>query len=647
MNKTLSTLAFIAIVSVCGYAQQKEKDSIKVNKLEEVVISDTKFPLSKDKSGKVITTISQEDIQKKAGQSLASILSTVAGIEINGNQSANGKNFGTYIRGGNNQQVLIILDGVPVTDASGINFEYDLRLLPIDQIESIEIMKGAASTLYGSGAATGIINIKLKKATTKNIEARAYVNIGSNNTASNSNVNAQDFNQGFSLNGTLNKFTYMASLNSTETNGMSQIAESTPGLNYDFDRFSRLNYTTKLGYKFSNHFLIDALGQFNKIYNGYDFPFDNTGTNDTPFNKTKSEQYQIGFSPKVYFENGEIILNTTYSKTQRMYDEWNSYTTTVDHSTYEARSVNMDLYSKYKLNKELFLVGGFHYQFHDMKTDTPYSSLESESTKFIMLDPYLTANYNSTFGLNVIAGGRLNHHSAYGNQWVYTINPSYHFKTNIPLKIVSSISTAYVTPSLYQLYSEYGNTSLTPEKDCTIETGFEIQLVSKKISLNTVGFYREQSNTIGFDASYHYANIAGNNNAKGIEVNTLFQINSKIKLNANYTFTQVEEQLNRLIPKHKINVLLDYTATNRLFFNTSYQYVDARNDAYYDGTLYAVVPTKLAAYKLFNFLTRYVVIKDRLTVFGTVTNIFNEDFVENIGYSTRGRNFKVGIDLVF
>ena len=182
MNKTLSTLAFIAIVSVCGYAQQKEKDSIKVNKLEEVVISDTKFPLSKDKSGKVITTISQEDIQKKAGQSLASILSTVAGIEINGNQSANGKNFGTYIRGGNNQQVLIILDGVPVTDASGINFEYDLRLLPIDQIESIEIMKGAASTLYGSGAATGIINIKLKKATTKNIEARAYVNIGSNNT---------------------------------------------------------------------------------------------------------------------------------------------------------------------------------------------------------------------------------------------------------------------------------------------------------------------------------------------------------------------------------------------------------------------------------------------------------------------------------
>ena len=111
MNKTLSTLAFIAIVSVCGYAQQKEKDSIKVNKLEEVVISDTKFPLSKDKSGKVITTISQEDIQKKAGQSLASILSTVAGIEINGNQSANGKNFGTYIRGGNNQQVLIILDG--------------------------------------------------------------------------------------------------------------------------------------------------------------------------------------------------------------------------------------------------------------------------------------------------------------------------------------------------------------------------------------------------------------------------------------------------------------------------------------------------------------------------------------------------------
>ena len=77
--------------------------------------------------------------------------------------------MGLYIRGGRNHQVLILIDGIPVTDASGISLSYDLRLLPVEQIESIEIMKGASSTLYGSGASTGVINITLKKAGKKAI----------------------------------------------------------------------------------------------------------------------------------------------------------------------------------------------------------------------------------------------------------------------------------------------------------------------------------------------------------------------------------------------------------------------------------------------------------------------------------------------
>ena len=179
MKKTVRAVAILAMLSTCAYAQVQ--DSTNVNQLKEVVLSDTKFAQSKEKSGKVIELITVEDLNKKSGQSLATVLSQVAGVEINGNQSANGKNLGYYIRGGRNRQVLIVIDGVPVTDASGISMEYDLRLLPIDQVERIEIMKGAGSTLYGTGAATGVINITLKKATKKEIQGNAYVNIGSNN----------------------------------------------------------------------------------------------------------------------------------------------------------------------------------------------------------------------------------------------------------------------------------------------------------------------------------------------------------------------------------------------------------------------------------------------------------------------------------
>ena len=296
MKKTVKAVAILALLNTCVYAQ--EVDSTKVNQLKEVVVSDTKFAQSKEKSGKVIEVITAKDLEKKSGQSLANVLSQVAGVEINGNQSVNGKNLGYYIRGGKNRQVLILIDGIPVTDASGISFEYDLRLLPVEQVERIEIMKGAASTLYGTGAATGVINITLKKSTKKEIEGNAYVNIGSNNTADNHKYNGQDFNQGLSVNGNFKKINYFAGFNSTETKGMSQIA----GENYETDSFSRQNILAKLGFKTNEKLTLDFFGNYDKIKNDYDFTFDNTGFNDTPANVTTSEQVRFGFSPKYKYK---------------------------------------------------------------------------------------------------------------------------------------------------------------------------------------------------------------------------------------------------------------------------------------------------------------------------------------------------------
>ena len=644
MNKNFIRFsACIALATTCGYAQVK--DSIKVKQLEEVVFSDTKFAQSKEKSGKVITKITASELQKKSGQTLASILNSVAGVEINGTQSANGKNLGYYIRGGKNQQVLIVIDGNPVTDASGINLEYDLRLLPIDQIESIEIMKGAASTLYGSGAATAVINITLKKSSKKQLQANAYFNIGSNNTATNHKYNGQDFNQGFSVNGTVKKVNYLASMNSTETKGMSQIAEPSPDSNYDKDRFSRINYLSKFGFKATEKWTLDFFGNYDKVNNDYDFPFDNTGSNDSYSNKSKTEQFRFGFSPKYTYAKGELHLNSNFTKLDREYQEFNSGNNGIDNSSYGSRSVTVDVFNKNNFSSNFYLITGTNYQFHDMKSETPYSSITKEGAKFNMIDPYFTGVFTSDFGLNVNAGARLNIHSQYGNQLVYNVNPSFNFGKEIPVKILASYSTAFVTPSLYQLYSEYGTATLKPEKNTTIESGLEVVLAQKKLTFNMVTFFREQNNSIGFDATYHYANVEGLNKAKGVETIVNYALSTKLNCSANYTFTQVDEALNRLIPKHKVNASIDFSATKRLFFNANYQYVDARHDAFFDGNTYAIVAAKLSSYQLLNALVKYELVKDRLTIFGNITNILNQDFVENIGYSTRGRNFKLGLNI--
>jgi vitamin B12 transporter len=648
MKKTVKISAFFALVYTCVLAQ--EKDSLSINPLKEVVISDTKFTLKKEKSGKVIEVITADDLAKKSGQSLATVLSQVAGVEINGNQSANGKNLGYYIRGGKNRQVLIMIDGIPVTDASGINIEYDLRLLPVEQVERIEVMKGAASTLYGTGAATGVINITLKKSAKKEIQGNAYVNIGSNNTSENKKYNGQDFNQGISVNGEVKKVNYFAGFNSTETSGMSQIAEPV-GTKYEEDRFSRQNAIAKLGFKATEKLTLDFFGNYDRIKNGYDFAFDNTGFNDTDVNETTSEQVRFGFSPKYKYNKGEFVLNSGFTKIKRDYNELNSWTNTTDYSLYESRSVILDGFNKYNFNNELALIVGANYQFHDMLSQTPFATIENEAAKYNILDGYTTLVYNSSFGLNVNAGVRLNTHSQYGNNVVYNINPSYNFKTSFPLKVLASYSTAFITPSLYQLYSEYGNSDLNPEENATVEAGFETELLNKKIKLSAVGFYRDQNDAIDFfynpdTFEAYYVNVDGKSKAKGVETTVSVALTEKLSLNGNYTFTQVDKVLDRLIPKHKVNASIDFQPTKRTLLNLNYQYLDARNDAFYNGTTFTVDTIQLGSYQLLNALAKYELIQNRLTVFGTVTNIFNEEFVENAGYSTRGRNFRLGVNIV-
>jgi vitamin B12 transporter len=124
-----------------------------------------------------------------------------------------------------------------------------------------------------------------------------------------------------------------------------------------------------------------------------------------------------------------------------------------------------------------------------MAQQDQYTDLQRTASKFNLLDPYFTLVYNSDKGLNINLGSRLNIHSEYGNQFLYTLNPSYAF-SKLPLKLIGSYSTAYITPSLYQLYGPYGNRLLTPEKNATAELGMETRFFSNACTLNAVGFYR-------------------------------------------------------------------------------------------------------------------------------------------------------------
>ncbi|WP_353169643.1 TonB-dependent receptor [Flavobacterium sp.] len=631
--------AYFTLVTSFALAQEQNLSKT----IQEIVISDTKFAQSKEKSGKIIEKITAKDLENKKGQTLAAVLSQVAGVEVAGSQSGTGKNLEYYIRGGRSRQVLIVIDGVPVTDASGIGFQYDLRLLPVEQIESIEIMKGAASTLYGSGAATGLINITLKKATKKEIEGTVYMNLGTQNTANQTKTNAQDFNQGFSVNGSKGRFSYLTSLNSTETKGISEAA----GTNFETDYFSRVNALQKIGIQFNSKFSIHAFTNYDRLKSS----FDGGNFTDETANISLSEQFRVGFTPKYKYTNGELNLVTGFTNLERHYDTYSSWSSSIEKSYYKSRSFSIDMFNKYNFSKSFFLILGTQFQFMDMQEETAYEYILNSQANFNVVDPYVTAVYYSNFGLNINVGARSNNHNVYGSHTTFNFNPSFSFHKT-PLRLIFSYSSAYITPSLYQLFSPYGNLNLKPEENTTIEAGFETTVLDKKVTLNTVGFYREQENTYDFftDSTSYESQYINNSNvviAKGMETTLSIKPISYFSINGNYTFTQVAEAQSKLIPKHKVNVSFDVDLTKKIHWNTQYQYVESRNDAYFDSITFATINTVLASYQVVNTNFSIDVVPNRLSIFTAITNILDKDFYENIGYSARGRNFKLGINFKF
>ncbi|MFM7430901.1 MAG: TonB-dependent receptor, partial [Flammeovirgaceae bacterium] len=140
---------------------QQSQDSIRT--LNEVVITGTKFELPVEKSGKFILRLSEQQLREQSGRNVGDLLNNLAGVQVDGNFGTPGSNLNYYVRGARNRQTLILLDGVPMNDPSGIDAFYDLRYVATDQLKNMEVMQGGLSTLYGSSAAAGVINIQTKE----------------------------------------------------------------------------------------------------------------------------------------------------------------------------------------------------------------------------------------------------------------------------------------------------------------------------------------------------------------------------------------------------------------------------------------------------------------------------------------------------
>lgn len=637
----------LIVAWLCALTSAYAQDLNQQQSLDSVFI-DSKTSLPRKNSGKVVTKITSEVLDRSTGKTLAQVINEFSGMEINGSRSNDGQNLGSFARGGRNRQVVIVIDGVQVNDPSQIANDFDLRLLSVQNIEQIEIVKGASSVLYGSGASTAVISITSKKFSEKPISGNFSTMIGSNKPEDVSNFKVEQFVNNAQIGGSLGKWFYDVSFQNRFTDGLSAVAAPDGEAQFESDVFNAFNLNAKLGYRFSKNFKINrffALDQFKSDFDNFDFA--------DADNLSESKQRRIGGNLQWQFKNSKFVFNDSYTRVERGI-------TSAFPSKFDSEFFAFDTYFQHRFNTSISATLGLNLTNSKMNSfSIPFGEtnfepiIQEDDANFTIVDPYLNVLYISNFGLNVNAGARFNTHSVYDNKLVYNINPSYNFKLKENnLKLLSSYSTAYITPSLFQIFDpSFGNEDLLPEENRTIEAGLEFTN-SKLLRVSVVYFNREEKNFIDFVTVNpdlfisQYQNIADLFTSSGVEVEFSNRFGNKIQLNANYTFTDTDTRFALRIPKHKVNASVLYMPSQKTTLSLAYQFNDSRGDQFFNPSTFASERITLSSFGITDFYVSHQ-LNNHVKFMFNLTNIFDKDYQEIFRFQTRGRNVSVGFQLSF
>lgn len=620
------------------------EDTSSSKQLDEVVITANKFQQKQSTTGKVVTVIDQATLQRLSGKTISEIINYQAGVFIAGANNNLGTNQDIYFRGAGTGNVLILIDGIPTGDPSQINNSFDINNITTGQVERIEILKGAQSTLWGSDATAGVINIITKKSGKKTITPIAEIAYGSYSTV-----------RGLAgINGKLDRFTYNATYHFTNSKGFSAAKDSTETAGFDQDKYDQNSLQVNLAYQLTSNWSVKGFYNYSK----YNAAIDDGAFSDDKNFTSKSSNDIKNISLNYKAGNTSIVFSNSYTKTTRnlLDDSLNEsgFSKAFSQSGYSGKSFVSDLYGNLRLFKSLSLVSGIQYLNQRSDQNGEYinsfgnfsSKLSGDSAKAENMSVYSSLLLSNVNGFNAEAGLRFNHHSVYGNNTTFTFNPSFSIDKNT--RVFLNISSGYRIPSLYQLYSEYGNKNLNPEQSGNYELGIQVSSHQKRSTFRLVVFKRDIHNLIVFytnPTTFESAYInRDKQNDFGFELESSIGIGKMSRWVTNVTYvdgegTEDKVKIKNLFrrPKFSLNSMLTAAPLKGLTVMPSLHVIGSRLKGIYDPG-----PNKMPGYYTLDLYAGYQ-FKKYLTFFTDFRNITNQQYADIPGFNSREFNLMAGI----
>jgi vitamin B12 transporter len=407
----------------------------------QVIVTATRTAETADATLAAVTVITREDIERLQPLSVADLILGSAGVAV-ANNGGLGKLTSVFLRGTNSDQVLVLIDGVKVGSATSGTTAFEN--LPVDQIERIEIVRGPRSSLYGSEAIGGVIQIFTRKgggATTPYFSA----GVGSYWTGKG--------NVGISGGGERGWFD--VSVADLETQGFNACrGTATAGcFTYEPDRDGYRNLSTSLhgGYRFDNGVEVDlhALRAEGKTQ------YDGTFVNETEFVQQVFGG-SVRFSP---LDPWRVTLSASEST-----DDEDNLLNGAFKSFFDTTRDTFSLQNDVALGKDHLATLGADVQDDRVGSDTAFTATSRENIGVF-------AQYQGTFGRSrVQLSARNDDSNQFGSNttgsaaWGLTLTES--------LRLTASYGTAFKAPTFNDLYDPFfGNPNLQPEKSQSAEVG--------------------------------------------------------------------------------------------------------------------------------------------------------------------------------
>ncbi len=606
-------------------SQQEVEDTL-AKSLDAVVVTATRFPKKISETGKVITVISKTELERSGGKDISQILNEQAGLVVNGANSNPGKDKSVFFRGTTTAYTVILINGVPVSDPTGIGGAFDLRMLPVEQVEKIEILKGAQSTLYGADAVAGVINIITKKGAGKAANFYGGFSAGNYNT----------FKTHAGLSGAMDGSSYNITFTHNETKGVAEAKDTNNtktfpkngmlanAVSIDFDGRVASGLHIKPFFRYSYFSGTYADGAFSPAQNRY-----------------RSTLLSGGSQVQYTFSKGSVTALFSYDEVGR------TYTSGFGITPFDGNKQTAEVFGHYNLGKHFQALAGFRHDRVMMKEPSP--AISDTTTR--MSSPFISLFLKNLGGFNLELGGRYNDHSQYGDNFTYSFNPSYLISENI--KVFANYGTAFKAPAISELFGQYGaNKNLKPERSNTFEAGVQASVIKEKLELRAVYFKRKIKDVIVYDASFVYTNY-NEQDDQGFELEPTVYVNKDITVKLFYAFVDGEVTTDNggkdttyfnLIrrPKHSLGANLGYQVSPTFFVSTNLRHSGKREDLFFNPSSFSNDPVTLDAYTLWDAYAEYSFAKKKLKVFAQVNNILDRDYYEVYGFTSLGRNFTGG-----